>query len=187
LDRAVANDEWRGKFPAMRVINGDPQHSDHQTVIILTESEQQTRRGRGGIFGSRQAGWDRRIVEIWSRCGRSRGRGRWICGGRAEIGSRRFRNWSTNVLGDLEKRMKKLKKELEGCRRSLISQGQVAQEAILRYRLERVEEQIDVYWKQRAHVRWLQEGDRNTAFFHAACSERRRMNRIGRLKKEDGS
>jgi len=85
-----------------------------------------------------------------------------------------LKNWSSNVLGDLEKRAKKLKKELEGCRRSLLCQEKVSREAILRYRLERVEEQIDIYWRQRAHVRWLREGDRNTAFFHAACSERRK-------------
>ena len=35
-------------------------------------------------------------------------------------------------------------------------------------------------------MRWLEKGDRNTSFFHAVCSERRRSNRIGRLKKDDG-
>lgn len=29
-------------------------------------------------------------------------------------------------------------------------------------------------------------GDRNTAFFHASCSERKRRNRIGRLRSEAG-
>jgi hypothetical protein len=29
-------------------------------------------------------------------------------------------------------------------------------------------------------------GDRNTAFFHASCSERRRKSKIGNLRKEDG-
>jgi hypothetical protein len=33
----------------------------------------------------------------------------------------------------------------------------------------------------------LQFGDRNTSFFHNACSERKRRNGIGKLKKEDGS
>ena len=98
-----------------------------------------------------------------------------------------LKNWSSNILGDLEKRAKKLKKELEFCRKREITKEQVAREGVLRYRLEKVEEQIDVYWRQRAHVRWLKEGDRNTAFFHAACSERRRCNKIGRIQKDDGS
>lgn len=32
----------------------------------------------------------------------------------------------------------------------------------------------------------MQKGDRNTSFFHAACSERRRRNKIGRLKNDEG-
>jgi hypothetical protein len=32
----------------------------------------------------------------------------------------------------------------------------------------------------------LQKGDRNTKFFHSWCSERKRRNKIGRLRKEDG-
>jgi hypothetical protein len=91
-----------------------------------------------------------------------------------------------NVLGDLEKTRKKLRKELEICRRRGINGENIAREEILRYRLEKVEKQIDIYWRQRAHVRWLEKGDRNTSFFHAACSERRRSNRIGKLKKDDG-
>jgi hypothetical protein len=64
------------------------------------------------------------------------------------------------VLGDLEKRAKKLKKDLESCRRRGVSHDQVAMEEVLRYQLEKVEEQIDLYWRQQAHVRWLEKGDK---------------------------
>ena len=57
-------------------------------------------------------------------------------------------DWSNNVLGDLEKRVRKLKVELEICRRSGVCWDQVAMEEILHYQLEKVEEQIDVYWRQ---------------------------------------
>jgi hypothetical protein len=56
---------------------------------------------------------------------------------------------------------------------------------VLSYRLEKVEEQVDIFWRQRAHVNWLERGDRNAAFFHKWCSERRK-NKIGRIRKEDG-
>ena len=58
---------------------------------------------------------------------------------------------------------------------------------MLRFKLERLENQVDMYWRQRAHVRWFQERDRNTSFFHAVCKERRKRNRIGKLRKDDGS
>jgi hypothetical protein len=34
LDRAVACNEWRSAFPLVRVINGDPRHSDHRPIIV---------------------------------------------------------------------------------------------------------------------------------------------------------
>jgi hypothetical protein len=52
---------------------------------------------------------------------------------------------SRNVLGDLEKRVKKLKKDPEICKRSPIGREQVVREEVLRFKLERLQEQIDLY------------------------------------------
>ena len=76
-----------------------------------------------------------------------------------------LQDWGSNVLRDLEKRLKKAKKELEGCRRMVTSQQTVTKEAVLRFKVDRLEEQIDIFWKQRAHVNWLMKGDGNTTFF----------------------
>lgn len=74
--------------------------------------------------------------------------------------------------GDLEKRLKIAKEELEKCRRGVMTGEAVGREAVLRFKVDRIEEQIDIFWRQRAHINWLQKGDRNTAFFHRSCSER---------------
>lgn len=89
-------------------------------------------------------------------------------------------------MGDLEKRLKKAKNELEFWRKEPISDRSVSREAVWSFKVDRLEEQIDLYWKQRAHINWLHFGDRNTSFFHNACSSRRRRNRIGNLRKENG-
>ena len=49
-------------------------------------------------------------------------------------------DWSKNILGDLEKRIKRAKKALEECRRSITNDRNVAREGILRYKLEKLEE-----------------------------------------------
>jgi hypothetical protein len=94
-------------------------------------------------------------------------------------------DWSKNVLGDLEKRISNLKKELEKWRREAISSEQTRKEEVLRYKLNKLEEQKELYWKQRAHMHWMKDGDRNTKYFHSVATERRKMNRIKKLRRED--
>jgi len=53
-------------------------------------------------------------------------------------------DWSTNVLGDLEKRLRKAK-ELERLRREPISDLAVGREAVCSFKVDRLEEQIDTY------------------------------------------
>jgi hypothetical protein len=43
-----------------------------------------------------------------------------------------------------------------------------------------------MFWRQRAHVHWLEKGDRNKSYFHAQASERRERNNIKKQKGEDG-
>jgi hypothetical protein len=52
--------------------------------------------------------------------------------------------------------------------------------------LGRLQEQKNIYWKQRAKAHWLKDGDKNTSFFHACASERKRVNLIKKLKDGNG-
>ena len=49
---------------------------------------------------------------------------------------------------------------------------------LLRYKKE--------YWKKRYTIRWIKFGDESTSFFHAAATERYRINIITSLVAEDG-
>lgn len=59
-------------------------------------------------------------------------------------------------------------------------------EYLLKYKLERLEHQKDLYWKQRAHVNWMEKGDKNTPYFQAYASARKKTNRLNKLKKDNG-
>jgi hypothetical protein len=52
--------------------------------------------------------------------------------------------------------------------------------------IEYILEQEDVKWKQRGKQNWFREGDRNTQFFHAWASHRRKINTIKKIKDEEG-
>jgi hypothetical protein len=50
LDRAVATQAWMDRFPAYKVVNGDPRHSDHQPILVDTHgTERATRSPAQGL------------------------------------------------------------------------------------------------------------------------------------------
>jgi len=57
LDPAVANGGWRARFPCVAVHNGDPYHSDHRLVIIMTEKSDRRRRAVGEKQFAFEASW----------------------------------------------------------------------------------------------------------------------------------
>uniref|UniRef100_A0A453KYM4 Reverse transcriptase domain-containing protein n=2 Tax=Aegilops tauschii subsp. strangulata TaxID=200361 RepID=A0A453KYM4_AEGTS len=191
LDQAVATREWCARFPSYQVTNGDPRHSDHRPVTISVEgTKRQSRRlGNGNTFRF-EAKWleeeecEDIVTNAWNTANiRSGGS---VAQGIKSV-SRDLKAWDANVLGDLQWRIKKLKDELEMVRRSEINQDKVDPEHVLKDKLDRLEKQHNLFWRQRAHVKWLQFGDKNTAFFHACASEKKKRNTIQKLKKEDGT
>jgi hypothetical protein len=125
LDRAVATQKWRDRFPMFKVINGDPRHSDHRPIIVDTHGSEKARRGPAwGMMPKFEAKWIEEedymsiVQNTWETevnvnhkdvAGAVKG----VLSGLVD--------WSKNVLGDLEKWISKLKKELETWR-SVISQ-----------------------------------------------------------------
>jgi hypothetical protein len=187
LDQAVANKGWCAHFPEFRVINGDPHHSDHRPIIIDLEDSSNIAVGRRGPHPFRfEALWleEENCKEVmrnaWERevLGKGGSVNEAIKGLAADL-----TDWSKTSLGQLEKRIAHTKKELEVCRRRALTEEVVHNEHMLRYRLKKLETQWDTFWKQRAHVNWLEKGDGNSKFFHAYASERRRRNHIKKLKK----
>jgi hypothetical protein len=52
-----------------------------------------------------------------------------------------------------------VKRELETWRHKEISQESINREHLLCYKLERLQDQQNIYWKQRTHNTWLLKGD----------------------------
>jgi len=190
LDRAVANGEWRARFPLVRVLNGDPRHSDHRPIVVdLGERVSRGWRQPMDMLHKFEARWlEEEECSTYVEAA-------WLAAletgdvSLMEVQKRVLKElwaWDKDVLGELERRIKNARRELERCRRRGISQDQVNWEHILRYKLERLQDQLHIYWKQRAHTAWLTKGDRNTKFFHAYASERKRRNHIQKLIDDGG-
>jgi len=175
----------------VKVTNGDPRHSDHRPIIIDVGRRECMAWGEQvEVLPKFEARWleeedcETKVVETW-RGAMEEGCDCIMAIPKKVLGV--LKEWDKNVLGELEKRIKKVRRELEMWRRQGISQESVNRQHILRYKLERLQDQQNVYWKQRAHNTWLLKGDRNTGFFHAFASKRRRKNHVTKLMDDNGN
>lgn len=55
----------------------------------------------------------------------------------------------------------------------------------LKIQLDEAHKEEEAYWSQKAGVQWLEEGDKNTQYFHASTIQRRKANRTDHLEKEN--
>lgn len=58
---------------------------------------------------------------------------------------------------------------------------------VLQSEIDFIMEHEDIKWKQRTKQNWYQQGDRNTPFFHAWASHRRKINHIKQIVDESGT
>ncbi|KAK8590495.1 hypothetical protein V6N13_057388 [Hibiscus sabdariffa] len=97
-----------------------------------------------------------------------------------------LRSWQTDRRVSSTKRMSDLQGFLNSC-----MQGTITDEAKTDFLEAKREhksllDKDEAYWAQRARVTWLTQGDRNTVYFHARASGRRKKNRIRGLFDESG-
>jgi hypothetical protein len=162
IDRAVANAEWRMMFPFVQVRNGDPYHSDHKPIVVETKKLQRRGRGGGGNSFHFEASWCKEVIEEAWGSGVDDDR---RLGGEDKGCDYKSKGVERECLGRSGEKTEKGEKELEKWRKAPISDDSLNKEAMWSFKVERLEEQIDLYRRQRAHVNWLCFGDKNTIFF----------------------
>ena len=57
---------------------------------------------------------------------------------------------------------------------------------MLRSKIEQLKNKEECMWKQRSHMAWLKEGDKNTRYFHCKATQRNKHNLILGLQDEAG-
>jgi len=98
---------------------------------------------------------------------------------------RRLKEWNKEVFGHLDSKMADLVvkiKSLDEKEQQLTLPLRDRMERLqMKRELSKVRSQIDMFWRQRAKQHWMEDGDRNTKFFHRVASMRRRFNAIDKI------
>ena len=186
MDRVLCSRHWRRENGKAKCLHIQNNASDH--AIVLFDTDSKGRKWKRRFFFDMNWVQYKEVGEIISR--------EW---GKQQEGSRFFKlhqkikscrvallNWHRQRDTNAKKEIRELKQRLAKVQGDGYA-NKNGKMRVLKKELKEAYKREEVYWGQKARVRWLKEGDKNTNYFHASVVERRRRNNISSLKKGDGT
>ncbi|GER24988.1 RNA-directed DNA polymerase-like protein [Striga asiatica] len=182
LDRFLLSPDWLLKFPKVSVLHIPLVSSDHSLLLMDIVGTEQKRKHRF-YFDRRWAkeeGFDECVKKAWKMQ---------VTGAGLYSFQKRLRNVKFGLLGWLTSTATNSSKIIKECnaKLELLSSQGGAREWTEWYsckeKIHKAYKDEELYWKQKARVRWLKEGDNNTRFFQACVNQRRSMNSLENLLK----
>ncbi|XP_041025435.1 uncharacterized protein LOC121265832 [Juglans microcarpa x Juglans regia] len=189
LDRGLANSRWQDLFPSHSVSHEIALCSDHRPIVINVAKQMLYEHSSEKPFRY-EASWALRedclhlIKEEWKKPmlaphklalvtkGLQRCQDKLKIWAKANFGN--TKRSINNKLSQLSKLQESHKGERDDRFKSLSKE------------VEGLLEEDNLKWKQRAKQRWLQEGDRNTKYFHQCANQGRTTNSIQKIINDEG-
>ncbi|WJX92273.1 hypothetical protein P8452_73938 [Trifolium repens] len=177
LDRAMASSDWLALFPEVKLTNLLASHSDHSPILLHTNPVLRIHNNYSFKFENLwiqeedvgevvEMGWCKEAcLEVTDR---------------VEACADELQRWGRR------KRMR-FKEEMEACSAEMeMLRGKLDTDSVTRFQElqnnhARFLVQDEAYWRQRAKMHWLKEGDLNTKFFHMSANARRKVKKIEKL------
>lgn len=178
LDRTVVNQEWSELFPQAQAHYLQKICSDHNPLITCLDG------GRWNQWATfrydqrwvKKQGFKEMVEQKWRTYGPQTTSNMMskIAACRKDISY-----WKRQTKPNSAKRIQELHFRIDQATR----QTPVCQRALSQLRHELNQEYLneEIFWQQKSRQSWLQNGDRNTKYFHAATKNRRAQNRIKNL------
>ena len=179
LDRAMANLDWMEMFPAARSEYLSFEGSDHKPILVHFDLNLKKKKG---VFR-----YDRRLSD------------------KPEVRKLVEETWnqsSDSVLTKINTIRRNLiewvKDQASNSQVELIKNQTLLEQALSdpapnQERIKEIHEALtnayaeeEAFWRQRSRIQWLNEGDKNSRFFHAVTRGRRARNKFSVVENEDG-
>ncbi|XP_071905833.1 uncharacterized protein [Coffea arabica] len=186
LDRCLGSVGWYQLFAKAICHHQETEASDHN-ILILDNNPNQRKPKKRFYFDQR-----------WARNEDSKGiiETTWGIeqkGSRMFIVMRKIKEcrmallaWNRKLRMNSGKKITQIKEKLLEIKESS-GEGIRGQIAELKLKLSKAYKEEELYWSQKARCRWLKEGDKNTAYFHASVMATRKRNKITILQRDNGN
>ena len=185
LDRFLCNAKWYDFFASSNVLHLPLMGSDHRPILLVTEADRNRNGQRPFRFVSAwndHPDFKRLLHESWD----------------SNINvfdslfsfQEKSRQWNKDVFGHIGKKKRRLLTRIGGIERAIDRRHNLFLldlEIKLKSELNVVLEQEESLWFQKSRSKWLDQGDRNTKFFHSTTLNRRRRNTIRMFRLDGGS
>eukprot|EP00253_Pinus_taeda_P027333 PITA_27333 len=102
-----------------------------------------------------------------------------------------IKEWAKENYQDPEKVKKKIKSELESVQIRIeehgLTQQTKEQEYVLYAQLSHINREEEIKWRLKSRQLWLQEGDKNTTYFHKRATARKLRNNVSTILDNEGN
>uniref|UniRef100_J3M5K5 Endonuclease/exonuclease/phosphatase domain-containing protein n=1 Tax=Oryza brachyantha TaxID=4533 RepID=J3M5K5_ORYBR len=180
LDRCLANIEWRNHFPNTAVYHLPLIYSDHAPILALLSPS--TNRSRYYFkfekWWLNESDFQGMAQTHWSHSGNVP-----FCVKLSNLSSG-IKKWSKKKK-PLQYQMVETEQKLLAIQASPNRHMLIDQELSLSIAYDSILQNLSDFYKQRAKKHWIEEGDRNTAFFQHAVQKRKHKNQISSLMIND--
>ena len=191
LDRALATPVWNSLFPFATVPNLAAAASDHGPILLQWRQEVGVKRKqRGKKLFRYETMWESHeefstwITDTWQEEGKARTVQE--LQRKIAVVTSKMEGWGRTTFGNVRLEIQHLKEEPEKLQADPTRTGPSYIECKITDRLVELYHREEIMWQQRSRITWLAAGDKNTHFFHLRACQRRKKNRITRLKRPDG-
>uniref|UniRef100_A0A803QHI3 DUF4283 domain-containing protein n=1 Tax=Cannabis sativa TaxID=3483 RepID=A0A803QHI3_CANSA len=187
LDKCLVDEEWLCLFPKAAICSYQTSNSDHRPLCLFTE-------GLGSKFKRSfkfEEGWTRNernkfvVAHAWRSVAHPWAPARVF----KKIGATRIplSQWHRAQYGCLDSRIKNLENNLNLLQSLPAGDRDWNTECSIRRELNEARERKSLYWKQRARISWIKEGDKCSKFFFLSATIRGRWNAIESIMDKDNN